>query len=139
MHRATALLLLLISGSALAQDNRYSDKEVTAWNNVQYEITQCAAFWQLLRACMPEDAKPEQVQQAKKVTEHFSELAITIGKEIGMTQDAMISRLKMALEDQSKLTQGKCLNFSSLAERHLARCKALGEHPEGAFHKYMNK
>jgi hypothetical protein len=35
----------------------------------------------------------------------MSDLAITIGMKIGMTQDAMISRLKMAMEDQAKLTE----------------------------------
>ena len=133
------ITLLLISGSAFAQGTKFSEKEVTAWNNVQYEITQCAAFWQVVRACAPDGTKAEEVQQAERVAKHFSDLAVVIGMKIGMTMDAMISNLKMAAEDQAKLTEGKCVNFSSLAVRYTARCKVLGEHPEAAFHEYMNK
>ncbi len=62
-----------------------------------------------------------------------------VGKRIGMTTDAMPSRLKMALEDQAKLTEGKCVNFASLLTRYADRCKLLGEHPEAVFHEYMKK
>jgi hypothetical protein len=131
--------LLLTSGSALAQETKLSGKEVTAWNNVQEEITQCAAFWQFFRACTPEGVKNEDAEQAERIAKYFSDLAVDIGVKIGMTQDAMVSRLKMVMEDQAKLTKGKCVNFSSLGARYTARCKALGEHPETVFLQYMNK
>ncbi|MGH6673883.1 MAG: hypothetical protein ACRECV_18190 [Xanthobacteraceae bacterium] len=130
------IAFLLISGSAFAQSTKFSEKEVTAWNSVQYELTQCAAVWQFLTACAPEGAK---VEETKRVARHFSELAVAVGTEIGMTQDAMNSRLKIVMEDQAKLIEGKCINFSSLAIRYLDRCKGLGEHPEAAFREYMNK
>jgi hypothetical protein len=66
-------------------------------------------------------------------------LAFVIGSRIGMTQDAMVSRLRMAIEDQAKLIQGKCVNFSSLMVRHLDRCQSLGDRPEAGFREYMNK
>jgi hypothetical protein len=134
-----AIALLLIGGSAFAQDTKHSQKEVTAWNNVQDEITQCAAFWQFFRACAPEGAKEEELQQAEQIAKHMSDLAVVIGMKIRMTQDAMTSRLKMAMEDQAKLTEGRCVNFASLAARYTARCKILGEHPEAVFREYMNK
>jgi len=134
-----AIAFLMISGSAFAQSNKLSEKEITAWNSVQYEMTQCAALWQFLRACVPENAKAEDVRHAEQVAKYFSELAVTTGLRIGMTQDAMNSRLKMVMEDQAKLIEGKCVNFSSLAIRYLDRCKALGEHPETMFQEHMNK
>jgi hypothetical protein len=134
------IAFLLISGSALARSTKLSEREVTAWNNVQQEITYCAAFWQIFRACAPDGTKAEEVQQAERVAKYFSDLAFVIGTKIGMTQDAMVSRLKMAMEDQSKLTEGKiCVNFSSLAVGYTARCKVLGDHPDGAFRDHMNK
>lgn len=133
------IALLLMNGSAFAQNAKLSDNEITAWDSVQYDVTQCAAFWQLFRTCAPDSATGEEKQQAERIAKYFSDLALTIGVKIGMTPDAMISRLKMAIEDQAKLTEGKCVNFSSLAIRYTARCKAIGEHPEVAFHEYMNK
>jgi hypothetical protein len=138
--KSATIAFLLISGSAFAQSEELSERAVTAWNNVQQEITYCAAFWQIFRACAPAAAKADEVQQAERVAKYFSDLAFVIGTKIGMTQDAMMSRLKMAMEDQSKLTEGKiCVNFSSLAVRYTARCKVLGDHPEAAFRDYMNK
>ena len=66
-------------------------------------------------------------------------LFIAVGSEIGMTTDAMASRLKMVADDQAKLTNGKCVNFASLATRYTARCKMLGEHPEKAMQEYLSK
>jgi hypothetical protein len=133
------IALLLISGSALAQTPKYSAKEITAWNKVQYDMTQCAAVWYRLKACAPGSAESEEIKQAEQTADHFLELAIGVGTEIGMTHDAINSRLKIATEDQTKLIEGKCINFSSLAARYLTRCKALGEHPEATFQEYMNR
>jgi hypothetical protein len=137
--KCATIAFLLISGSAFAQSTKLSGKEIAAWQDVQDEITQCAAFWQILRACVPDGAKAEEVRQGDRVAKYFSDLAVEIGMKIGMTQDAMVSGLKMAIEDQAKLTEGNCVNFSSLAVRYTTRCKILGEHPEAAFHEYMNK
>ena len=137
--RWATIVLLLISGSAFAQAPKYSAKELTAWNKVQYELTQCAAVWYRLKDCAPESARPEEVRQTEQTADHFLELAIGVGTEIGMTPDAMSSRAKMLREDQTKLIEGKCINFSSLAARYITRCKALGEHPEATFQEYMNR
>ena len=116
----------------------FSDKEKTAWNNVQQEITTCAAFLSFGRACAPEDATPELAARLSKTIDYFTAMATEVGNRIGMTQDAMQSRLKMELDDQSKLLRGSCVNYSSLMERHINRCKFVGEHPEQVYLEYLN-
>jgi hypothetical protein len=132
------IVLLLSVAPAWAQEPRLSDKEVQAWNEVQEELTACVAYFNFGKNCAP-IGKEEEAKQMDPTIEHMMTLALTVGSRIGMTQDAMLSRLKMTLEDQAKLTEGKCLNFASLLTRYASRCKLLGEHPEAVFLEHMKK
>lgn len=133
-------IALLVSGStASAQDTKFSDREITAWSAVQEELTACTAYWQRFKACAPENVTKARLEQADRVIKQFSDLSFEVGNNIGMTLDAVLSRLKMAIEDQNELTEGKCVNFASLATRYLNRCKAVAEHPDAAFREYMAK
>jgi len=129
----------MLIAPAWSQESKLSERETQAWNNVQEELTACAAYWNVAKTCAPEDAKADELRQVDRIIDHMNTLALKVGSRIGMTQDAMVSRLKMAIEDQAKLIQGKCVNFSSLMVRHLDRCKSLGDHPEAAFREYMKK
>jgi hypothetical protein len=127
-------------GSAQAQDAKLSDKQITAWNNVQGELTECIAYWQLAKGCAPENAKDEELKQVDRIIAHMDTLAFEVGKNIGMTDDAMVARLKIAFSDLAKLTDQKvCVNWPSLLMRYGQRCKLLGEHPEAVFSEYMSK
>jgi hypothetical protein len=116
-----------------------SQKELDALNVVQEELTACAAYFQFGKRCAPDNATREQLQQADKVFDHFMTLAYTTGKTLGMTDDAMLARLKMALQDQTQLTEGKCVNFASLLSRFADHCKRLGEDPKSVLQEYMAK
>ena len=98
-----------------------------------------AAYFQFAKTCAPEFAKQDELQQVDRIINHFNGLAVVMGKTIGMTQDAMIARLKLALEAQAKLTEGKCVNFASLLTRYADHCKVLGENPEAVVRDYMAK
>ena len=134
-----AIALLVSVSSARAQDTKFSDREITAWSAVQGELTACTAFWQHFKACVPENVTKAQLEKTDRVIKQFSDLSFEVGNNIGMNLDAMLSRLKMAIEDQNALTEGKCVNFDSLMTRYLKRCKAVAEHPDAAFREYMAK
>ena len=116
-----------------------SEKQVTAWNNVQQEITECVAYLRFGVTCAPETATKEDLKPTEKSIERMTDLAVQIGNEIGMTTDAMLNRLQIAIQGQMKLTERKCVNFSSLLAIYGQRCKLVGEHPETIFMEYMNK
>jgi hypothetical protein len=123
---------------AHGQEQSLSDKEKTAWNNVQQELTKCVVFFQFGKTCAPDDATPESVARVSKMIDYFDAMAIEVGNRIGMTEDAMQSRLKMELDEQNKLLQGSCVNYPSLMERHIKQCKIVGEHPEQVYFEYLN-
>jgi hypothetical protein len=83
--------------------------------------------------------RESELEQVDRNIDHFDGLAFVTGTTVGMTKDAMLSRLKMALEDQAKLTEGKCVNFASLLTRYAAYCKVPGENPEAVVREYMAK
>ena len=56
------VVAFVVAASAAFAQNAKHDKEITAWNNVQQELTECVAFWQFFRACAPENASAEQLQ-----------------------------------------------------------------------------
>ncbi len=134
-----AIALLVPVSTALAQDAKFSDRDITAWSEVQLELTNCTAYWQRFKVCAPENATKVQLEQVDRIIKQFTDLSFDVGDKIGMTLDAMLSRLKMAIEDQNELTEGKCVNFASLTNRYLNRCKAVAEHPDAVFREYMAK
>jgi hypothetical protein len=115
-----------------------TEKQIEALNNVQMELSVCIAYFNFAMQCAPEAMKDE-VKAFEPTIESMSDFAHKIGTSIGMTQDAMIARLKLATEEQATIIAGKCVNFSSLITRHAARCKLLGEHADSVYDEYMNK
>jgi hypothetical protein len=79
------------------------------------------------------------LDQADRAIKLFTDLAFEVGDNIGMTSDAMASRLKMAIETQNELTEGKCANLAPLTSKYFSRCKAVAEKPGAAFREYMAK
>jgi hypothetical protein len=133
------LALLVSINTAWAQDAKLSNNEFTAWSAVQEELTSCTAYWQRFKACAPENAPKAELEKVDRIIKQFSDLSFDVGNKIGMTVDAMLSRLTMAIEEQNKLTGDKCVNFASLTTRYLTRCKALAEKPDATFREYMAK
>ena len=66
-------------------------------------------------------------------------LAMQIGDSIGMTTDAMMSRVKIESSSMQSLMRNDCVNFSSILERYALRCKHLIENPEEILSEYVNR
>ena len=65
--------------------------------------------------------------------------SVEIAARINLTDDAVGSRLKMANEEQTRVTKDSCTNFSSLYTLHGQRCKLLGENSDAIYNEYPNK
>jgi hypothetical protein len=100
---------------------------------------QCHAFYQFMRTCAPENASEQDLKRMDRNTEYMSNLSFDVGTRSGMTMDAMLSRLKMAAEQQAKLIEGKCVNAASLMTRYLYRCKFVAENLSKVFLEYERK
>jgi hypothetical protein len=59
-----------------------------------------------------------------------------IGVSLGMTEDAMSSRMVNEMTTMN-LINNDCINVSSLLRRHAARCKQVVENPDSILIEYM--
>jgi hypothetical protein len=129
-------LLLMFCMPAAAQP--LSEKQKESLSNVEMELSICVAYFNFAKNCAPDEMK-EDVKAFDPTIKSMMDMITRIGKNIGMTPDAAFSRIKMAMEQQRALIEGKCVNFSSLITRYAARCKQVGENLDTVYDEYMNK
>jgi hypothetical protein len=127
--------LLLSPTAGMAQD---AQRIKNALNNVNQEMMECAAYYYISAACFAvsnRDAKT--IEQMKQISDDFLERGIRVANEIGLTADAQLSRFKMANQEQMKLLNGSCVNFSSLMSRYLDRCERVYNDFRAVVNEYM--
>jgi hypothetical protein len=111
MKKLVLVLALLGSNGAVAQG--LDQKTIRAFNNLQEEMTTCMAYYMFGQACMKDQMTPETTQRAAAAFNALNESSFEIGQSLGMTVDAMISRLEMSAGEMRRLTNNSCINFSS--------------------------
>jgi hypothetical protein len=124
---------LLASSAAVAEE-----KTTYTLNNLQMEMTVCAAYYSQMKACIGAQNESLNVSTQKTVDLPTKQL-FNVGKNIGVSQDAMLSRLQMAQDEQTKLLKGDCINIASLFARHADRCKLVVENANAVLKEYMSK
>lgn len=137
--RSTAVLacltMLAIDASAQPAPN---EAAVGALNNFQHEITECGVFYRLMIECSK--GKRPEIEAGLEVGEKRSwELAARIGVMIGMTKDAMISRMQMEQKVQRSLVNNNCVNASSLIDRYAVRCRKIIDNTDAVLSEYLGK
>jgi hypothetical protein len=130
---------VLVAGCLLASSAAFAeDKTTYALNNLQMEMTVCAVYYSQVKACVGGESQELNVSTQKTV-DMLTKQLFNVGKTIGVSQDAMLSRLQMAQDDQNKLLQGNCINMASLFTRHADRCKIVVENADVVLKEYMSK
>jgi hypothetical protein len=114
------------------------DKSTYALNNLQMEMTVCVAYYNQVKACVGPQNEALSVSTQQTV-DLLTKRLFNLGKTIGVSQDAMLSRLQMAQDDQNKLLKGDCINIASLFTRHADRCKIVVENADVIVKDYMSK
>jgi hypothetical protein len=133
MKTVIAAACLLVSSAAFAED-----KTIDALNNLQMEMTVCAAYYNQVKACVGPQSETLNVSTQKTI-DLLTKQLLNVGKTINISQDAMLSRLQMAQDDQNKLLKGDCINMASLFTRHAERCKVVVENADLVLNEYMSK
>lgn len=116
-----------------------SDKETQAISNIQHEMSTCVAYYSIVQQCMERSNFGEAAQRQKAVVEHLIVLAAKLGTSIGMTMDAMQSRIQIESQQQTALIQSNCSNTSSLYTRYADRCKKVVESPDSILIEYLSR
>jgi hypothetical protein len=129
-----AITLFFVMGIASAQDATLT----RALNNVQSEMSECLSYYANIKACV--GSQDEGLSRGtQKTIDALTLMAVKVGRSIGMTQDAMMSRLGMFQKQQRELTQDNCANMSSLYTRHAARCKKVVENGDAVLDEYLKR
>jgi hypothetical protein len=131
-----AIVVQVLTQGAVAQ--QLTTKQIDAFSNLQMEYTVCLAYFMATKSCAPKEMEAETSQLDPNI-KRFQEMAVRIAQTIKMSNDAMSSRLQMAFDDQTRVINKSCVNFSSLYRLHGARCKRLGENADSIFDEYMKK
>jgi hypothetical protein len=128
--------LLSLASPAMAQ----TDEQATyALKSVQYEASRCIAFYDITGQCFQNDNIPDVTVKMIKTPERLIELALKIGRSIGMTDAAMFSRIATEEREMLVLIESNCINHSSLVARYGARCKQLVEEGDSIFLEYLGE
>ena len=133
MKRLAFVLMLLASNGAAAQDQ----KTIRALNNLHDEMLACIAYYTIGHACTKDQVPPEITESTTAAIESLTEGSYEIGQMLGMTDDAMTSRLKMRADEMRRLANDSCVNFSSLLNRYADRCQRVTQSPDPIFDEYM--
>jgi uncharacterized protein YdaT len=115
------------------------DEKKTAIDVVQAELSICVVYYTFVRGCAIEKAEVNLASVAAANAEKLRKYAFQAGQSIRMDNEAMISRQKVAVEQQQKLLDGKCENIVKLDEAYGARCKTLSDNPQAVLDQYLKR
>jgi hypothetical protein len=132
--KATVIAGFLFVGSAAFAE----DKTIDALNNLQMEMTVCAVYYGQVKACVGGQNEALSVA-TQQTTDLLTKRLLKLGKTLGVSQGAMLSRLQMAQDEQNKLLKGDCINMASLFTRHADRCKVVVENADVVVKEYMSR
>jgi hypothetical protein len=125
---------LLVSPTAgTAQDVQ---RLQTAMNNVQQEMVECTSYYYTFSTCIGNSDK-KTMDGMRGIADQFLERSAQVAGAIGMTTDAVASRLKMAQQDQFNLIKKDCVNISSLISRYQDRCELIWRDFKAVVNEYM--
>jgi hypothetical protein len=135
-----AAVLWIAAVSSASPQVPLQQSERQALNNLQHEMTTCVVFYGIIRQCLINRGRSEDAQVIQQTTAAGDQVlkdAMKIGTSIGMTQDAMASRIRNEMTSMRTLMNEDCINVSSLLSRHAMRCKQVAENPDSVLAEYL--
>ena len=96
----------------------------------------CSIYYKISANCLDPKKDKTLISKMNSVSQEIFERGYELGKSIGMTQDAIVSRSLIESENMKELIEGNCINISSILNRYGKYCKIVYENPEVIFKKY---
>ncbi len=136
--------ILLLAAIALISINSQSfgqissdDHAISVLNNAQQEMVICVAYYKTVSICIANRGDHKTSQTYTKMAENLLVYSAVIAIEIGLSQDAVISRNKIASEHMYNLMKGQCINISSAISRYGTSCPELSKDPLKSIAPYL--
>lgn len=110
-----------------------------AASELHLDISLCIAYFEMIRSCVPKEVERQAEDQIGPVLKNLYQLSYQTGTAAGLTEDAMKSRILMAVERHKEDIAHSCVNLSSLYMKHGAHCKRVMSKPADLLLDYLKK
>ncbi len=137
--RPLALFLSMLLAGLLPMAAGAQEAKKTAIDVVQAELSICIVYYTFVRGCAIEKSEVNVASVANANADKLRKYAFQAGQAINMNNEAMISRQKVAVEQQQKLLEGRCENIAKLEDAYGARCKQLSDDPQAILDQYLKR
>jgi hypothetical protein len=117
---ALALMLSICAQSGMAQTN----KEIQAAGEVAGELQQCSVYFLVVSTCVAEQ-DAELSLSYRKAADKVGELAISLGRTAGVSDEAYMAGSQLMSETMKKSMAGKCINSAVLLKKYMNFCRQL--------------
>ncbi len=138
------LLLVIIfcctAMNALAQD--ISEPQRKALNNLQHELSECAMFYNISEKGFKKNGSADALkssQQSAHMKDTLFIMAYMIGRDIGMNEDAMSTRLKMSFNSMMDMMDDNFVNYSILLQKYAEPCASLYRNADARINEAMGR
>jgi hypothetical protein len=119
---------ILLACPAIGQQS--ADPLRSLMSNVHQDMITCVAYFRVVSNCVANTPqRAELAAKYGKVADDLLDKAFLLGRETKISDDAQISRMKLAVNDMMGLMQRDCTNISSLLSRYMDRCTAVANDP----------
>jgi hypothetical protein len=123
--------IIIMTASASAQNS--SDAEGRAVNEISGELLECSVYFLVTAFCLqgnPDPGIPQLIKDLNAQASKIGTLAITIGRSVGVTDEAVGARSKLMNAEMMKKLNNNCTNIAVLLEKYSNFCKQLTENAD---------
>ncbi|MCH9808454.1 MAG: hypothetical protein K0U74_12035 [Alphaproteobacteria bacterium] len=100
-----------------------NDDKAKVFADVSGYASECWAYFNTVSRCLSKD--PNLKKTYDGLAEQMLQASFFLGKEAGMSDAALQSRMRLNNSSMEDAISSNCVNFSVLIEKHQQRCVAL--------------
>lgn len=132
---AVAAVMALLVPRVRAQETPWTRQD--ALSEASSEAAQCQAYYALAQKCADNAGQTALSAQLEQAIDSASKIQFMSGKAAGMSNQALLASLKLALDAAKESISNSCVNISILITKYSNPCKFLLEHPDNRIQTLM--
>jgi hypothetical protein len=133
---AIAVVMGLLLSRANAQETPWTKQD--ALHETSNEAAQCMAYYAFSQKCASNAGNTALHDQIQQAIDLATRITFTSGKASGMSNEALLASLKLALDDTQASIGNSCVNISVLVVKYADSCRSLLEHPDDRVQTLMH-
>jgi ABC-type arginine/histidine transport system permease subunit len=130
-----AAVVALLVPCVRAQETPWTRQD--ALHEASSEAAQCQAYYSFAQKCADNAGQTALSAQLQQAIDSASKFQFMSGKAAGMSNEAMLASLKLALDVAKDSISNSCVNISVLIVKYSNPCQFLLEHPDDRIQTLM--